>query len=561
KANGACTVCQKAKTRCQFEPGADACRKCIKIGNPNGCIPQPSRTRSARGSSLPPEDPAVVPGSQAVIARKRASSTTSSVIAPIRAKQTKRSTLQPPQAPDVQPRRSNKFQLHSIAEDEDEEDADVLFPLNKDSGHSANSDRVKEFLSALSVPGMACTGGGPGNTTSVFFSELDDDEGSEDFSKDIENVSASENSESEGSEDEFLAEHLPAQRLVNKKLAAKPGATRDSKRKPSVQLKPERNSKPSYDPETCDFIIPCFILQCNRTNSPFELPSTMSYDNLRICIAEKLAGDPQPGLLQLQYRLEPNRKQPATSVLSEKELASFKTRMRPLLVPQLLANGQLSRSRTKNISVYFEDKMIADQIFNLSDGGKGKDGWKFIATELKAGFVIINDARWKIGQWVTEIMKDHTGEKVTIEKIPDLLWGQIHKYGMPKTSKHVFGWAAGGPALPAGPGDYNVHPAPGPHNPASLGPGGYSRPSEPGYYPPPPSHYYHHYAPWGPPDGLWYLQPPHRYHPSQPVAAYPPPPALQAPPPPAPETQQQPQTNSDAQIPASSSRSTSPAYS
>ncbi|KIK95101.1 hypothetical protein PAXRUDRAFT_141509 [Paxillus rubicundulus Ve08.2h10] len=103
-----------------------------------------------------------------------------------------------------------------------------------------------------------------------------------------------------------------------------------------------------------------------------------------------------------------------------------------------------------------------------------------------------------------------------------------------------------------------MHPAPGPYNPAS-GPGSYSRPSEPRYYLPPPSYYYHHYASWGPLNGSWYLLLSHHYHPSQPVAAYPPPPALQAPPPP--ETQQQPQINSDAQIPASSSCSTSPAYS
>ncbi|KIK95103.1 hypothetical protein PAXRUDRAFT_11664 [Paxillus rubicundulus Ve08.2h10] len=100
--------------------------------------------------------------------------------------------------------------LHSIAEDEDEEDADALSPPNRDFGHSADSNRVKEFLSALSVPGAAHVGGGPGNATSMSFGELND-EGSEDFSKDIENVSASENSESEGSEDECLAGHLLAQ--------------------------------------------------------------------------------------------------------------------------------------------------------------------------------------------------------------------------------------------------------------------------------------------------------------------------------------------------------------
>ncbi|KIK72630.1 hypothetical protein PAXRUDRAFT_21765 [Paxillus rubicundulus Ve08.2h10] len=98
KANGACKACQKAKCRCEFEAGASACTKCIKAGKSDSCVPQDSRTRSARGRSAPPTDSFVIretEPTQAVptaktqkpAARKCSSSTTSVAAVPAQVKQ------------------------------------------------------------------------------------------------------------------------------------------------------------------------------------------------------------------------------------------------------------------------------------------------------------------------------------------------------------------------------------------------------------------------------------------------------------------------------------------
>jgi hypothetical protein len=121
------------------------------------------------------------------------------------------------------------------------------------------------------------------------------------------------------------------------------------------------------------FTIPCFILQRNGTNSPFEIASGISYDALRILIANKLSST-EPGLLQLQYRLDPKSKQAATSVQSVEELNLFKARLRPMLVPPLLPSGKPSTRQLKNVSVYFEDKWIVGEFADPSNGkpsGKG----------------------------------------------------------------------------------------------------------------------------------------------------------------------------------------------
>ncbi|KIK74557.1 hypothetical protein PAXRUDRAFT_175380, partial [Paxillus rubicundulus Ve08.2h10] len=130
-----------------------------------------------------------------------------------------------------------------------------------------------------------------------------------------------------------------------------------------------------FDASSCvlAFTIPCFILQRNRTNSPFEITSDISYNTLRIVIANKL-GSTEPGLLQLQYWLDPKSKQAATSVQSVEELNLFKARLRPMLVPPFLPSGKPSTRQLKNVSVYFEDKWIVNEFADPSNGkpsGKG----------------------------------------------------------------------------------------------------------------------------------------------------------------------------------------------
>ncbi|KAG8216531.1 hypothetical protein J3R82DRAFT_6663 [Butyriboletus roseoflavus] len=273
----------------------------------------------------------------------------------------------------VQPKQPNS-QLYSIPEDNSYDNDNnegtsflPLFPSNKDS---VNPNGVKGFFSALS---KSEPGGGPADADS-FVPEVDEEPESEDFINDIDNVSQDpeSGSESEGSVNIFLLAHLPTWQSVNKKPATKPvvmrGPTHKSKCQSTLsQINSKRNSKSgSYNPTTCVFSILCFILQHNRTNSPFEISSNNSYDDLCLHIAEKLGGG-QSGLLQLQYQLYSNSKQAVTSVQSDEELALFKACLCSMLVPPLLSSGQPSCSHSKNISVYYKDKMIVDEIDDVSN--------------------------------------------------------------------------------------------------------------------------------------------------------------------------------------------------
>lgn len=90
------------------------------------------------------------------------------------------------------------------------------------------------------------------------------------------------------------------------------------------------------------------------SNIPFIVQSDVTWENLRIIVAEKLRCF--PGLLKLRYRLESDRaKAGATSIHSEEELNFFKDRMRALIVPQRLPSGKISTRALKPVLVYFED--------------------------------------------------------------------------------------------------------------------------------------------------------------------------------------------------------------
>jgi hypothetical protein len=101
----------------------------------------------------------------------------------------------------------------------------------------------------------------------------------------------------------------------------------------------------------------------NGSNMPFAVPSSTTYDDLRILVAEKLRRF--PGLVQLRYRLESDRpKAGATSIQSEEEFGYFMEHMRMLIVPPRTQSGKKSARALKPIRVYFED--AAD-----TDGGVG----------------------------------------------------------------------------------------------------------------------------------------------------------------------------------------------
>jgi len=130
---------------------------------------------------------------------------------------------------------------------------------------------------------------------------------------------------------------------------------------------------PAYDPLNCCksfhrplsytllmfFISLAFDIQCavrrpDGANAPFVILSTATLDEIRSSVAEKL--NRYHGRISLQYRLDSDKAQTgATLIHTDDELALFKTRMRTLIVPPLLANGKPSNRALKSVRVLFED--------------------------------------------------------------------------------------------------------------------------------------------------------------------------------------------------------------
>ncbi|KIK94856.1 hypothetical protein PAXRUDRAFT_142010, partial [Paxillus rubicundulus Ve08.2h10] len=85
----------------------------------------------------------------------------------------------------------------------------------------------------------------------------------------------------------------------------------------------------------------------NGTNSPFDIESKITYEELCDLVALKLKC--YSPALKLQYHLDLNNaKHAATSIQSKQELTLFMVRMCPMLVPPCLANGKPSARPLKN---------------------------------------------------------------------------------------------------------------------------------------------------------------------------------------------------------------------
>jgi len=107
------------------------------------------------------------------------------------------------------------------------------------------------------------------------------------------------------------------------------------------------------------FTIQCAVRQPDGSNSPFEIPSTISLDELRDSVAKKLKR--YAGLVLLRYRLDSDKaKVGATSIETDEEFTIFKAKMRTLIVPQHLPNGKISTRVPKNCLVYFQDGSVED---------------------------------------------------------------------------------------------------------------------------------------------------------------------------------------------------------
>ncbi|KAG6380462.1 hypothetical protein JVT61DRAFT_8607 [Boletus reticuloceps] len=266
-------------------------------------------------------------------------------------------------APVAQTLESGGSALYSIAEVDDSDmpvDADSDAPPEVFSFIDSH-EGAKEFLSVLG--------------DSTMLSDPEGDLESEDYGREIDAVSSTTNansgSESSGTDDAFLQSVLPpppppAVKKKNdkaKSTSARRGGT-------STQA---RAVESTYDPQTCSFVIQCVVRRPNGTNSPFAIPSQITYDKLRMEVAKKLKCF--PGTLRLQYRLDPNNtKHAAMSIQSAQELVLFITRMRPMLVPQRLANGKPSTRPLKNILVYFEDGSSDDELADPPNARSSKSG-------------------------------------------------------------------------------------------------------------------------------------------------------------------------------------------
>ena len=80
--------------------------------------------------------------------------------------------------------------------------------------------------------------------------------------------------------------------------------------------------------------------KADGTNSPFTISSSISLEELCNTIADKL-GRHDPSIVQLQYKLANDKaKALATSICDDDELQIFVEKMRALLAPPLLANGE-----------------------------------------------------------------------------------------------------------------------------------------------------------------------------------------------------------------------------
>lgn len=121
------------------------------------------------------------------------------------------------------------------------------------------------------------------------------------------------------------------------------------------------------------FKIPSAVKNADGSNSPFTIESSISLEDLRNTVAEKIGR--HPNVVRLQYKLANDKvKAPTTSIQSNDELHIFMERMRTLLVPQRLASGKCSkRAPTKNTMVCFEDAAVVEgKKAESSNGGKGK---------------------------------------------------------------------------------------------------------------------------------------------------------------------------------------------
>ncbi|KAI6044618.1 hypothetical protein EDC04DRAFT_2599354 [Pisolithus marmoratus] len=335
-------MCHRLKTHCEWVDGEGACAQCMRKGQQDNCEPQESSTCSVCASSVPPN---LSFGEQSAPNRRQHAHANS--------------------AHDIQ----KVMQKCSSAS--------VDIDMTQVKWHHATSCDHTQANSASFTVDLNV---GTMEFLSVLLSNFQEDPKAEEDSKvevedfhaemDCVSVGPSDNSDSDGQDDRFLKnQQLETLKILQKK----PEPVRSTTGKAKAILKHIKGNLKSYADDSSPpvFMIPCFIMQPNRTFSPFKIDSNCTFDNL--CIEIRWILCVQPGLLHLQYHLDSKgTKQIATSLQSEKELESFMKRLCDLIVPPALSSGKPSNHPHKHVPVYFEDSALTGD--NAMDAPVAKAG-------------------------------------------------------------------------------------------------------------------------------------------------------------------------------------------
>ncbi|KAI6040191.1 hypothetical protein EDC04DRAFT_2894411 [Pisolithus marmoratus] len=324
---GACSRCRTRKTRCEFTAGASACHKCTESGLAHECIIQASRTRPARGNSVPPVD--AQQASQSRLQGKRNAHIT-------------RPTVHR-QAPTKKDHVGLQGQLKLGQHDAASEQLLDSIPKVENEPPEFSSENVEHMANIFGAISAGISRDNVELENEFYGSsaeeEIDIDAAISSDSDDSLNDKSDAGSEELESE---IMRRLPSNSKYHPKAVAQQAPIKAAQKQAS---KPKLDSENFYDPQTCPFTIQCAVRQQDGDNAPFEVPSTISLDQLRTHVAEKLGRF--PGLVSLRYRLDSDK--------AKAELEIFKARLRSLIVPPRLANGKPSTHPPKNVLVYFED--------------------------------------------------------------------------------------------------------------------------------------------------------------------------------------------------------------
>ncbi|KAG9311338.1 hypothetical protein JVU11DRAFT_8439 [Chiua virens] len=319
KKPGACVRCRASKLKCELAPGTDTCLRCVSAGVE--C--QLQESRSTRSASVPPsavrlpQAPSQLKSSHQ---QQRSNSSTA----------TSRTTTQ---------KKKQKDRM-DVVEEEHEITMEELYPIPEDdetvSGNGADnltfsgSDVLRNTQELL----RAIVTGGPAPEDSA---ESDHSVDVMVRSDDSDHVTSTDG-DSELDMQEIIR-RFHGENSKGKSKAAVPSnacVAFTAKSRPTAeqpQQEPEEDTRP--------FKLRCAVQPPNSSSLfTFELPSTITFDNLRIAIRDALERPGEPGLLRLQYRLSSDKqKQVPTCVQSEDQFRIFISQMRPLYLPARTSKG------------------------------------------------------------------------------------------------------------------------------------------------------------------------------------------------------------------------------